>query len=167
MKKYNDLSSQVEVIYQEMDKASTQYKEENKIGCPSQCNHCCTNPKVSATPLEMLPLALHLLQNNQVPKNLDSPICIFKTNQCSVYNHRPTVCRLFGWTKVSGKNEPRLSICPKVQTSSGELALNAPDIAYFARKVNELHPSLGNDILPINQSLKQILDIIQMYQNYT
>jgi len=168
--KYKLLAEQVLNVYKEMDDQSIYYSQSNKINCPSKCNHCCSNPNVSATPLEMLPLALHLIKNNQVPTNFDSPTCLFKTDKCSVYDNRPTVCRLFGWTQVSSKNGQRLSICPKVQTPSGKLDNldpNAPNIAYFASKIKEVDPSLGSTILPINQALKQIIDSVLMYQNYT
>lgn len=165
--KFNLLADQIQKIYQEMDEQSKSYSQTNQVSCPSKCNHCCSNPNVSATPLEMLPLALYLIKNNQIPKNLDSKTCAFKTDKCSVYEYRPTVCRLFGWTQVSGKNNPRLSICPKVQTVSGKLDLNAPNIANFASKVKEVDPSLGSTILPINQALQQMIDSILLYQKYT
>lgn len=165
--KYFLLAEQVKSVFKEMDEASISYSQNNGISYPSKCNNCCSNPNVSATPLEMLPLALHLIKNNQVPKDFNSTTCLFKTSHCSVYEYRPTVCRLFGWTQVSGKNGQRLSICPKVQTPSGKLDLNAPNIANLALKVKELNPSLGSTIMPINQALKEMIDIILLSQSYT
>ena len=170
MNKYKNLSNQVSELYQEMDKSSKTYKETHKLSCVSKCNHCCKNSNVSATPLEMIPLAMYLIESGKVPSDeqLDKDTCIFSTKMCSVYSYRPTVCRLFGWVKVSGKVEDRLAICPKVQTVTGKLTVtDAPDIELFALKVKELYPQLGSQILPINQALKEILNIIKDYNSYS
>lgn len=164
MSKFEKLNVEVQSLYSEMDKESTEYQKNNQLNCQSKCNHCCKNPSVSATPLEMLPIALELIQSNKIPSDsqLNKATCLFSTAQCSIYSKRPTVCRLFGWSLVSGKNGKRLSVCPKVLGSNQSLPLDAPNIELFASRVKDLDPTLGTQILPINEALKTIINHIQM-----
>lgn len=163
---FKKLSSQVLDNYELMTKESVQYQNDNKISCPSKCSSCCQNPKVSATALEMLPLALFLIESNSIPENWNSEICLFYSKGCSVYTHRPTVCRLFGWTQISGKNNDRLSICPKTEKANSNLSPNAPKIELWARKIKELDPSLSQEILPINQALKLMIEKVLLTNSF-
>lgn len=164
MNSFKKLSDSVSDLYQQMDVESKAYSSENKISCPKKCDHCCKNPKVSSTPLEMLPLALELIKNNQTNQDWSKSTCLFNSQGCQAYNYRPTVCRLFGWAKVSAKEGTRLSICPKV-SSNEALDPNAPDIEQWSRKVKELDPNLGSELYPINQALKIMVEKIIFYQN--
>ena len=159
------LATEVESLYTEMSTESNLYQARNKIYCPSKCSNCCKSPTVSATPLEMLPLAFHLINSNQVPTDWSKDSCIFHHNGCSKYLYRPTVCRLFGWAQVSGKTANRLSVCPTT-IKNNELSPDAPNIELWASKVRSLEPSLGTEILPINQALKLMVEKILLYQRF-
>lgn len=162
---FKSISQKVETLYSEMSKESLEYSSNNSISCPSKCDHCCKNSNVSATPLEMLPLALELIKNNNLDLNFDKSTCIFNQSGCSVYSKRPTVCRLFGWSKVSSKEGQRLSMCPKVLSNS-VVDPNAPDIELWARKIKEVHPEWGSEIIPINQALKIMIEKILLYESF-
>lgn len=162
---FKSISKKVEDLYSEMSSESEAYRLNNGLSCQSKCDHCCKNSNVSATPLEILPLALELIKNNQVDLDFSKPTCIFNKNGCGVYNQRPTVCRLFGWSKVSSKDGKRLSVCPKV-SANPILDPNAPDIELWARRVKEVHPEWGTEILPINQSLKIMIEKILLYESF-
>jgi uncharacterized protein len=165
MNGFKSISKEIENLYSEMSEESSLYQKKNSIYCPVKCDNCCKNPSVSSTPLEMLPLALELIKNNNTDLDWNKETCLFNNKGCSVYSVRPTVCRLFGWSQVSAKDGRRLSICPKT-VSNGVLNANAPDIEMWSRKIKEIHPEWSNQILPINQSLKIMVEKVLFYQSF-
>ena len=61
MQRLQQLSAQVEVVFQEIGERYAQYQRERGLFCRSGCGECCLHPGIEATVLEMLPLAYQLL----------------------------------------------------------------------------------------------------------
>lgn len=164
-------------LYNEMDQESQAFKKLTGIHCLAQCGKCCQNPQVSATMLEMLPLALFLIENGYDDKEERSPTCqFFKADpthpdrgSCGVYAYRPIVCRLFGWMATIDKNtQPRLSTCDLIKNDQQNLVKTIqedtslleklPVITQWKEKFLAIDPSWGRDIYPVNVALKLTLE---------
>ena len=152
------------------------------------CSKCCLYDDINATPLEFLPLAFHLYKSGLLEEviekinNKNDSRCIFSVFEndkwgCSVYPSRGLICRLFGFASVLDKHEKPCfaashslkencpekiqQICKKI--ASGE---KSPVIPIFYRKLAMLDFQLGEDLLPINQAIKEACDIVYMHNAY-
>jgi len=94
------------------------FTEKSGLVCPPGCGACCRNPRVSTTTLEMLPVAVALLERGEAETVLDAleapgdrlplterptviseQVCALfdaASGRCTQYATRPLVCRLFG-----------------------------------------------------------------------
>lgn len=175
-----DVIKQVIELYDRIDEQTAALQTETGLHCPPGCGKCCENPEVETTVLEMMPLALELWRIGEAEKWLEplgelpefSP-CVFYqpdpfvegNGRCSVYQWRPTLCRLFAFATVKNKQgQPELAACAKqkqtiperVQQAKEAIAagLSAANFGEIATVVANLDPNLGSDRLPINQALK-------------
>jgi hypothetical protein len=135
----DDLSLQVQSIYEDLDKSK---KTKSESTCP------CYNPHPNVTLLEMLPMALEISTSPdraEIFKRLKSnPLkCIFQIQsmlskskaECNQMHYRPTPCRL----------------SPK---------LNQVEWDQLTNKIKALAPSWGEERMPINQALLLALEKI-------
>lgn len=186
MKEYRELAKAISAIYTDSHNAFTSYQRMSGLNCLNGCGACCLNKEISATVLEMIPTALDLFDRgiaeeiyNQLNSREDVT-CYFyhklsedgKKGLCLNYGHRPSVCRSFGAAAVRNKyGEKVLSACKLIKEQNPELLKtvnleSAPVIGEFARKVMALDPSLGERVRPINQALKEALEIILHRSEY-
>jgi Fe-S-cluster containining protein len=181
LKKYKELSIEVESLLQAVELESKVFFEKNNISCAPGCGKCCSNPEIEATALEMLPLAMHFLKSNRAEEMLDllnnseRDYCLFYNHQqdnkaigaCTAYEHRPSLCRLFGAFKMGD----RYSVCGVIKESHApevkkmlEDKPPATSINLWAMKLFNLDPELGRVALPINLALKNILEkLVSVY----
>jgi Fe-S-cluster containining protein len=134
------------------------------------------------SPIEMLPLAIKILDNkkeNIYLEKLDSmpKMCVLVSHSqsgglCSAYEDRAVICRLFGWSKTKDKqNKPRMSLC-KLILEEGSVNLSkqqiesAPDIVNWAERVRSLCPELA-ELMPINLALKMMLEKLVLIQRFS
>lgn len=98
------------------------------------CDQRCKNPKISASLLEMLPLALEIVTNNKIKEYYHllsdqvRPCVLYNQGQCQNHSFRPIACR-----------PPH------------------PDDDITA-KIKALAPQWGEEVYPINQALKLAID---------
>jgi len=177
-------------IYEAIGARYSRIQSEARLPCEKGCGECCLNPGVSATPLEMLPLALNLLRQGggeewlvKTREELNSfPTCFFykpksldgKKGACSIYLERPILCRIFGAYLRQGKEgKPEWSICKKIKTENPEQVqkleretYNIPDWYDFPHvwkmKIYGLAPHLAQTELPINLALWEIFQWIYL-----
>lgn len=103
-------------LYQDVDEVIHMIKTWFAVDCPSGCGACCDThvEKIEASITEMLPLCIHLYENKTYQGWLDrahQESCVFysksslpvRTGCCMVYEYRPLVCRLFGFTFMKDK----------------------------------------------------------------
>jgi Fe-S-cluster containining protein len=88
----------IKILYSELDDFSKKL-EAPPVTCKRGCSHCC-NVSVSIT----TPEAAYISKNAQLPMNNKDEkakvdykqVCPFlKNNECSIYEFRPAVCRVF------------------------------------------------------------------------
>ena len=179
---YQEISKKIEALYLEMSKESQSFKEKYKISCVVNCGKCCKNPDIYSSPLEMLPLALHLVNSKTdeelltLLEKLDmTEICAFYENlggdsgRCTIYNQRSVVCRLFGWTHFKGKKNEEVAICREIKANNQKVLetmidskaiAEAPRMGTWDQLVNDLDVNLGSVKYPLNKSLKIMLEKI-------
>jgi Fe-S-cluster containining protein len=141
----------------------------------------------------MGPLAQQLLQQGQAEEIWDQlqkldfeessqrPCIMYKKNnaegdkgQCSVYLYRPLICRVFGaFARRNKYGAKELSLCKliadKVNLSAEEKASKAqeaPAVALWRKRLEELNPNPGGALLPINKALKLALQDVLLKNHY-
>lgn len=98
------------------------------------CDQRCKNPKVSASLLEMLPLALEIVTNNKSKEYYHllsdqvRPCVLYQNGNCTNHSFRPLACRPAN-----------------------------PD-ENIALKIKKLAPQWAEEVYPINQALKLAID---------
>lgn len=177
MERYRKLAKDIEDLYKESSFAFQSFQKESGLLCLSGCGGCCIHPNIEATMLEMLPLALKIIDNgseNDLYEKLneDHTICLFyqKTNSdgsqgyCKVYHERPSVCRSFGASARKKKDGTKEWLVCKVIKEHHQNILphhmleSAPVIGTFALKIRGLDHNLSKEIYPINMALKLMLE---------
>lgn len=195
MQRLRELSRRVEAVYGEMADTFSGYQQASGLSCRSGCGECCTQPTIEATVLEMLPLALHLFDQGKAEQTLtqleelpEVSSCFFyqrlsfdgKQGQCSVYQQRPSICRVFGVAGYRDKQgKTALSVCKTIKADKAEkyqqhlimLGEQPPPMMMNAKEqVNELDYSLGAKHYPINEALRLALEKVlfkAFYSDYT
>ncbi|GHG72438.1 hypothetical protein GCM10010919_24710 [Alishewanella longhuensis] len=195
MQRLRELSRRVEAVYGEMADTFSGYQQASGLSCRSGCGECCTQPTIEATVLEMLPLALHLFDQGKAEQTLtqleelpEVLSCFFyqrlsfdgKQGQCSVYQQRPSICRVFGVAGYRDKlGKTSLSVCKTIKADKAEkyqqhlivLGEQPPPMMMSAKEqVNELDYSLGAKHYPINEAIRLALEKVLFkayYSNFT
>lgn len=185
MQRLRELARRVETVYSETADIFSSYQQQRGLSCRSGCGECCLQPTIEATVLEMLPLALHLFDQGKAEQTLSqldtlagstSEGCFFyqkrsfdgKEGQCSVYQHRPAICRLFGASGYRDKQgKPALSVCKVIKSSKIAeyqqtlIAMESeppPMMIISKEQINQLDYELGKEHLPVNEAMKQALE---------
>lgn len=183
MLRLRELSRTVEATLTEVaDKFST-YQQQQGLHCRPGCGECCLQPTIEATALEMLPLALSLFDQGiaeQILQQFDQqPLaknCMFyqkrtfdgRQGQCTIYQHRPSICRMFAAAGYRDKlGQTSLSVCKIIKSERAEqyaeslimLTSSPPPLMMIASEaLKELDYSFGNNLQPINLALKHALE---------
>lgn len=176
-------------LFDRADHGTRRLRSKTGLKCANNCGRCCENPYVQTTVLEMLPLAIHLWQNNEAeeqlqrsPASATSGPCIFYkpdpsmagSGRCSIYPFRPLVCRLYGYSASADKyGKPRLVTCPTIKQSQPEgyekaqklvdSGLPIPTMRDFSMTSFQLDPELSREQLPINEAIKIAIEKIGLY----
>lgn len=185
-----DFAFELQNIYDEMWKDFSTFQKQSGLHCLEGCGKCCNNPEVEASVMEMIPLALRMLDENKLEEwleKLENPSqshCLMYTphsadgslGQCGVYKERPSLCRMFGVSGFYNKHrEVTLSVCKLIRekypelTAEREAQINpeqTPMLVTWSYKMAELDPGLIQDKLPINQAFKQALEKVALYALY-
>lgn len=190
MQRLQQLSEQVEVVFADIGQRYAQYQRERGLFCRSGCGECCLHPGIEATVLEMLPLAFELLREGKAESTLDTLTshdqagCVFysrhsadgKQGQCSVYQQRPGICRLFGAAGYNGREgEVLLSVCKNIKADHPQayqdslIALESdppPMIRNGKELIRQIDYQLGGLNYPINEAMKLALEKVLFEQYY-
>jgi Fe-S-cluster containining protein len=156
------------------------------FGCLQGCGACCHTPahKIEVTLFEMLPMAIELFRQGKADEVYDflsqldtaNAVCIHykqlsedgKKGYCTVHKVRPLICRLFaGGTRANKQGVEEVMLCRPLKDNYLEQAEllksvseELPVIKHFATQVRDHNPSLSQKMMPINEGLKQALDLI-------
>lgn len=190
MQRLKQLSLQVETVFADIGQSYAQYQRDRGLFCRSGCGECCLHPGIEATVLEMLPLAYSLVEQNEAERTLDAlaeqqqDSCFFyqrhsadgKMGQCSVYQKRPGICRLFGAAGYNGREgEVQLSVCKNIKAdhpvayADTLIALESdppPMIRNGKEQIRQIDYELGGVNYPINEAMRQALEKVLFEQYY-
>lgn len=186
MQRYRELAKLVQSIYSESGSSFNNFQTSSGFKCIEGCGRCCLNPDVSASMLEMLPMALELIDSgmadevySRLSENL--PSCIFYKftspdglkGHCTSYLNRPSICRSFGaGVRISKTGQKDWVICKHIKQNVPELLESvdkntAPIIGTFASQVASLDHTLGSKLYPINIALKLMLEKLFLLSSYS
>lgn len=114
---FNKINSEYKIIRNEIDERCDQLHQKHQIHtkCKNGCSKCCMN--FSVLPVEFHSILSEVLSNPPEKLNNDEPnSCLFLlNNSCSIYKHRPSICRSHGLPILNMDNEGEnweLSYCP-------------------------------------------------------
>jgi Fe-S-cluster containining protein len=185
-----EFSQDLQNIYEEMWASFSAYQKNSGLFCLEGCGKCCNNPEVEASVLEMLPLALRMLDENKLEywlEKLEHPAqnhCLMYVahspdgvkGYCGVYKERPSLCRMFGVSGYYNKHrEITLSVCKLIKEKYPELTKTresevseekTPMLVTWSYRLAQLDPRLIQDRLPINLALKGALEKVALYAQY-
>lgn len=166
------------------------YQRSTGLNCLSGCGSCCLNPEIEASVLEMIPMALQILDENKLEYWLDrletslQQSCLMyrplspdgTKGSCGAYEGRPSVCRMFGVSGYFDKHQrAKLSICKRIKEHNPELAAKkdaeasiteTPMLQHWTLRLTQLDPALIQDRMPINEALKRALQKVALYAQY-
>lgn len=185
-----EFAKELQSIYDEMGKSFSDYQKASGLLCLEGCGKCCNIPEVEASVLEMLPLALRMLDENKLEEWLDkleNPAqehCLMyephspdgSLGQCGVYKERPSLCRMFGVSGFYNKHrEITLSVCTLIREKYPDLTKTrrsevsekkTPMLITWSYRLAQLDPALIQNRMPINQALKKALEKVALYALY-
>lgn len=169
-------------LYHEMEQAFADTQKRSTLLCPTGCGYCCKAPTVEATVMEMIPMAISLIEQGiaedvyeRIQKENPQTCILYedhggKQGKCTQYATRPSLCRLFGVAGVYSKNhEKTLSICKELKAHYPERlpldpqSLDPAMINDWSSRLGTLHPELFSERLPISNSLSKALEKVILH----
>jgi Fe-S-cluster containining protein len=160
------------------------------IKCRAGCGQCCLKPGIEAMPVELLPLAHDLHARGEADAVYAAAAaapegrCVFyrphsaedeTLGRCGTYALRPSLCRLFGFAAVSGKDgrPPALAAChwhKRLQPEAVAAAQAAIDrggevplFSAFTLRLAQIAPGTAlAERLPINRALMTALEKVAL-----
>jgi uncharacterized protein len=179
----------VERLFDRLAKEETAFLRQQPLTCLPGCGRCCTYPDIAATPLEFLPLAYHALVDGTIEQLYqsvegDQKECVnfrpsgpFGKGSCGHYTGRGLICRLFGYaarTDKTGQNQLIACKTMKDETPDQVQKVNEyllqggtmPVAASYYRALSAIDSSIGGEMIPINQAIRQAIEIVLAYYAY-
>lgn len=172
--------------YAEYDRFSSAIQGDKGFKCIDGCGACCMTSSLNleVSVFEMLPLAIELFRRGLADEFYDrlegldtsESVCVIyhklsddgKRGYCSMHPQRPLICRMFGGGIHVGKaGKKDLLLCrlmkdvylPQSQLVD-ELMQTLPMVRDYCTEVRDLNPDLSQRLLPINEAIRQALDLI-------
>ncbi len=181
-------------VYEELEAANTRQRNGYGFGCPEGCSICCSTSalNIEATVFELIPLALYLHGAGLTDhfysvikgRGFDSSCVmhspgdqVFTGSGCSAYRWRPLVCRLFGYSAVSGRDgRARFSACRVMKERYPGIAdrmntlleadCGIPVNSEVGMRVCQLNPALASKRYGINEALFRAIEFIGLRMRY-
>lgn len=182
----------IETLFHNLDIEIAEFQEKTHLSCIAGCGKCCSTPEIDASPVEFLPWAFHVFLNGKAEETLSeleqntTATCFlyrpkslteFTMGNCSNYQYRGLICRLFGFGATTDKyGKLRIATCNIIkekQTSNFEsatIAINAnlsvPIFTEYYMQLSQIDFKLGNVFLPVNKAMKAALEEVLQYYAY-
>lgn len=171
-------------IFAQIDAETAAFRLASGLRCPDGCGACCRSNKVRSTVLEMLPAAAEILRQDEgahwleaIDTATETAACaafsgeklLSSGGHCRLYPLRPSICRLFAFAAVAGRQgKPELAACKEMKHSApqgvkrvveavSQGLLRPPIFSGYSIRLAALEPILGARLVPINQALRQAI----------
>lgn len=177
-------SLQVRQVFDELQLETDRFISQSKVSCIQGCGLCCTNPKVSASVIEFLPLAFDLYQKGKAEEFLslltstaEGSYCVIlkkmsvdaDAGQCSDYHNRGLICRLFASSARKNKTgEKELLMCKKIKEHKKEAyetatvainqGLDVPLSSDYYTRLYNIDFNLTQEQVPINIAIRKAIE---------
>lgn len=181
-----EFSQNLEKLYAEMSLAFGNYQTSTGWNCLPGCGKCCLNPEIEASPLEMIPMALEIYDQGKLEEWIEKLetstqlSCLVYAGdesgkgQCSLYNKRPSLCRMFGVAGYKNKKEEiTLSVCKYIRQEYRLLEIptglppeETPTFPYWGYRLTTLEQKLLTERVAINQAILLALQKVALYAQY-
>ncbi len=181
-----ELSNSIKMKYDEISKVFGDFQGKSTLTCPPGCGKCCFKPDISCAPYELLPMALHLLDQGRAERVLAKALtlaherCLFLEvsdestgkARCSDYEYRPFICRAFGVSARHGKKGDDYSICRELKKTDSYVPdfnpadEDLPYIEVWKKRFETIDPKLLDAEVPINQALVVILEKVLLWDTF-
>ena len=175
---YYSLCEKVLELFALIDDEVRRFKGTTGLKCKEGCGDCCTSVHPYDTVLSLLPAAVRIIDSGQEDWFLDriseqsqSQLrCVFyvedSENHCTIYSHRPLVCRLFGFAGWRDKyGVPQYRLCRHI-TRPQIPNIIPPLYITFSTMLDSLYPPLGNNLLPLNQAVFKASERLLLDRRY-
>ncbi|MFD2199935.1 YkgJ family cysteine cluster protein [Shivajiella indica] len=185
-------SQEVRQVFDELDLEIKAFLDASKLTCITGCGFCCSNPKVSASVLEFLPLAFDLYEKGKAENALellenlgeDDHCIIYKSVSpdnglgfCSDYKNRGLICRLFSSSYRKNKEgKKEIITCKKIkenkkdQYQKAAVEINGlmpiPSSSGTYSKLYNIDFQLTSEQMPINRAIKKAIEAVLTYKFY-
>jgi Fe-S-cluster containining protein len=179
----------VETLFEKLDQEISTFQGWSGISCASGCGKCCYKPDIEATILELLPFALYLYSENltsswiQKANHAETSLCLILSPSriggglCSVYKHRPLICRLFGYSaRIDKYGRRELMSCKTIKSEQSENFTKASDLVLqgelvplmtqYYMQLRGIDFELANEYFPVNEAIKRAIEVILHYYAY-
>ena len=183
-----DKSKDILAILKEMGEVFHHFQKETQLECLSGCGKCCLFPDIESTPLECLPLVYDFYSRGELDSlkaRIESSTltcAMWEGNtesgkgQCTAYEVRPSICRMFGVSGYFDKNRKvTLSVCKLIKENSphqiwtsnqNRTADNTPMMAHWYTRIQTLGNADDLRRLPINDAIFEAIKIVELYSQY-
>jgi Fe-S-cluster containining protein len=172
-------------LYEDIDRQTLNFAGQTGLHCQSGCSACCRNPDIETTAAEMMPAAVLLWAQSRAEYQLEilrskdyKGICVFYQPEagahenagcCSIYAHRPGLCRLFGFSARPDKyGKPLLVTCKTIKESQPQVCvktqlqlhqgLEIPLLSDHALRVRNIDPAGAGKLWPMNRAIGLALE---------
>jgi Fe-S-cluster containining protein len=170
-------------LFRTIDQTTAALRERAALACATGCGTCCLSKHIEVTALDLVPLVSAFMETGRFEQLATAALavapaspCLFyspvpqvgSSGCCTVYDHRPSTCRLFGFAVARDKaGMPYLATCSKIRANKpGEIllagaGLAADGISLSFRDVSMqlmgIDPELGGRRMHINDALKYLV----------
>ncbi len=180
---YSSDAQAVAAVHAKIEKRTAAFARATGLKCPPGCGQCCLSPDVETTVADLLPMAESIVARGRADEILarldaapDARCILYDADpanptrgQCSMYDVRPSICRLFGFAgRRDPDGNPELSACwihgvttpdvvaaARAAVSARRIAL--PIFADLAGQAPAAAPQHGGRLHPINESLRRAI----------
>ncbi len=190
---WKNLANDILREYESLSQKFSTFQNKNQLSCLEGCGRCCFKDDIYCSPIELLPMALYLLESNKVDEylnrleNPEHPYCTFLeiTDKesfkgfCREYQHRAIICRTFGVSARKSKDlKTDYSVCKTIKENKSQaysqliqtfnhLEKEIPYISSSKNNLLALSPKFMEQEYPINQSLRIMLDKVLLISSFT
>jgi Fe-S-cluster containining protein len=179
----------VEAVFARLDEEIARFQATSGLHCKAGCGKCCFKSDIEATPLEFLPFAWYLYQNNlaeewlEKVRDTESPLCVILNptqagaGLCSEYVYRGLICRLFGYSARTNKyGKPELITCQIIKTEQAipvaavetrlGNGLSIPVMNQYYMQLASVDFDMAREFYPINAAIRRAIETVMQYYVY-